>query len=145
MSFYYYPPAPPQLPPYWPQFGYPPSAFYAGAFPPGVRLGDAHLPTPPGFTVNEMFGRAEVSAWETTLKVAFVLGGIAAVYFLYKTMKEVGPPSRKVGEAAGAALVHMGARRMGGSRSARVSASPIDAEFEPSSRSPRWLTKYEGE
>jgi hypothetical protein len=140
MSFYYYPPSPPQT--RWDDY-YPP--YYTGAFPPGVRLGDTHLPQAPGWSAGDVFGRSEVDAWGTTLKVALVLGGIAAAYFLYKTVKEVGPPSRKVGEAAGAALVHMGTRRMGGSRSARVSASPIDAEFEPSSRSPRWLTKYEGE
>lgn len=136
MSFYYYPPAPP--PPWYND--YPP--YYTGAFPPGVRLGDIHIPRPPGWSVGDIFGRGEVEAWGTTLKVALVLGGIAAAYFLYKTVKEVGPPSKKVGEAAGGALVHLGSRRGGGRSSPRV----LDAEFEPSSsRSPRWLTKYEGE
>ena len=131
MSFYYYPPAPPQT--NWNDY-YPP--YYAGAVtPPGVRLGDVRVPQPPGWSAGDIFGRGEVNAWETTFKVALVLGGIAAAYFLYKTVKEVGPPSRKVGEAAGAALVHMGGRR---GRSPRV----VEAEFESS---PRWLTKYEGE
>jgi len=146
-GYYTFPPPPPfYAPPFYRQ------PYYAGA-PPGVSFGSIFdvdqqggripLPKPPGRSINDMFGRPEVEGWSTAFKVALVLGSLTAAYFIYKTVKEVGPPSRKAGEAAGQALVHMGARHLSGRRRSPSVEARVVSESPSSSRSPRWLTKYE--
>lgn len=148
-----------------PSYFYPPGYhFYAGATGvPGVRASELMAPGPglfgmrvedimapgqirfgvPGWRVSEIApgGQEQVEEWSTAAKVAIVLGGIAAVYFLWQAAKIAMPVSRKAAEAAGEVFVSRIGRK-GGGAAAHGPSQVLEGVIEESPRgTPHWRLK----